>query len=191
MSSRDAIDARVKDFVADLEKLVRSAALEAVQSALGGPSAAPAKRGPGRPRKDATAAAPVKRGPGRPRKDATAAAPAATAAAPVKAAAPLAKAAAPAPAAAPAAKATPAAKPVKPSKRKKGQKRTPEELAAVQASLESYVRANDGKRIEEISKALAIGTGELTGPMKKLIEDGRVRSTGSRRATRYYSTKKK
>ncbi|MBN8615608.1 MAG: hypothetical protein J0L92_33745, partial [Deltaproteobacteria bacterium] len=85
----------------------------------------------------------------------------------------------------------PAAKPEKAAKRKKGQKRSQAELAAVQAKLEGYVRANDGKRIEEISKALAIGTGELTRPMKKLMEDGKVRSTGTRRATRYYSTKKK
>ncbi|MBX7192535.1 MAG: DNA-binding protein, partial [Sandaracinaceae bacterium] len=77
------------------------------------------------------------------------------------------------------------------SKRKKGQKRTQEELAALQAKLDNYIRANDGKRIEEISKAIDAGTSDLTGPMKKLMEQGKVRSTGERRATRYYSTKKK
>ena len=51
--------------------------------AASGP-AAPAKRGPGRPRKDAPAPAAVKRGPGRPRKDAIVAAAPAPAAAPKK-----------------------------------------------------------------------------------------------------------
>lgn len=155
MSSRDAIDARVKNFVADLEQLVRSAALEAVQAALGGGSAAPAKRKPGRPPKSA--------------------APAAAKPAAAKPAAPAAKAA-PAP---------------KAGKRKKGQKRTQAELAALQTKLDNYVKSNEGKRIEEISKALSIPTGELTRPMKKLMDEGKVRSTGERRATRYYAAKKK
>lgn len=162
MSSRDAIQARVNDFVADLEKLVRAAALEAVHSALGpssGGGAVSAPRTPGRK-------------PGRPAKAAVAKA--------APAAAPAAK-----PAAAPAAKA-PAA-----PKRKKGQKRTQAELSALQAKLDGYVAANAGKRIEEIAKALSISTSELTRPMKKLMEDGKVRSTGERRATRYYPAKKK
>lgn len=162
MSSRDAIQARVNDFVADLEQLVRAAALEAVQAALGGASGggasvAKAGRKPGRK-------------PGRPAK-APAAAPAA------KAAAPAAKAAAPA------AKAS--------TKRKKGQKRSKAELAALEAKLDGYVSANAGKRIEEIGKGLSIATSELTRPMKKLMEAGKVRSTGERRATRYYPAKKK
>lgn len=158
MSSRDALQARVNDFVADLETLVKAAALEAVQQALGG-AGAPAKRKPGRPAK-------------------AKAAPAAKAASAAKAA-PAAKAAAPA-AKAPAA-----------PKRKKGQKRTQAELAALQAKLDGFVNANAGKRIEEIAKALSISTSELTRPMKKLMEDGKVRSTGERRATRYYPAKKK
>jgi hypothetical protein len=57
------ISAHVQSFVTELTTLVRAAALEAVQSALGG-SPAPAKRGPGRPKgiaaKPAKAAAPGK-----------------------------------------------------------------------------------------------------------------------------------
>jgi len=160
--SNNAIQARVNEFVADLEKLVRAAALEAVQSALGmsaGESrkSAPAPRKPGRPAKAAVAK-------------------------------PVAAAAATAPAAKPAA---PAAKAPAAAKRKKGQKRTQAELSALQAKLDGYVAANAGKRIEEIAKALSISTSELTRPMKKLMEDGKVRSTGERRATRYYPAKKK
>jgi DNA-binding IclR family transcriptional regulator len=97
-----------------------------------------------------------------------------------------AKASAPAKAPAPAKAGKPA-----PAKRKKGQKRTQAELAALQSKLDSFVKANDGKRIEEISKALGIPTGELTRPMKKLLDEGKVRSTGERRATRYYGVKRK
>ena len=142
MSSREAIAARVREFVADLEKLVVAAALESVQDALGG-----------RPQASKPAAA-----------------------APKKARA----------------KAAPAAPAATPSgKRKKGQKRTPAELAAVRNRLEAFVSANPGKRIEEIGKALSMPTAELSRPMKKLIDAGTVRFTGERRATRYFPAKKK
>jgi hypothetical protein len=52
---------RINNFLGELSSLVRRAALEAVHEALG-TGAAPAKRGPGRPRGS------VRRGPGRPRK---------------------------------------------------------------------------------------------------------------------------
>ena len=195
MSSREAIDQRVKNFVADLETLVRAAALEAVQTALGGTAPAKGKPGrkPGRPAK--AKAAPKSAAPTPPAPKPTAAAKPAASAPPAPPAPP-----APAPAAAVAASApvrapkTPPAKaaaPAKPAKRKKGQKRTQAELASLQAKLDGFVRANDGKRIEEISKALGIATSELVGPMKRLLEEGQVRSTGQRRATRYYSAKKK
>jgi hypothetical protein len=49
------IQDRIQSFVAELSGLVRQSALEAVQAALGGGVAAPARRGPGRPRKNAAA----------------------------------------------------------------------------------------------------------------------------------------
>jgi hypothetical protein len=45
-----ALRARIESFTSDLANIVRAAALEAVGSALGAPTA-PAKRGPGRPHK--------------------------------------------------------------------------------------------------------------------------------------------
>lgn len=136
MTSRVDIEARVQAFVADLEGLVRVAALEAVQKALGEGG------GTGRGKKAAGAA-------------------------PAAGGAPKAKA------------------------RKKGQKRTPEELEALEGQLDAFVNANPGQRIEEIGKALGIATSELTRPMKKLLEGGKVRSTGQRRATKYFPGKKK
>ncbi|MBL8800492.1 MAG: hypothetical protein JNN27_00730 [Planctomycetes bacterium] len=59
-----ALRARIESFTADLANLVRAAALEAVTSALGAPTA-PAKRGPGRPVKSGTPSpivAPKRRG---------------------------------------------------------------------------------------------------------------------------------
>ena len=59
------IRARIGAFAAELGTLVRQSAVEAVRGALGDGTAAPRRRGPGRPRKTATSA---RRGPGRPPK---------------------------------------------------------------------------------------------------------------------------
>ncbi|GAB4215664.1 MAG: hypothetical protein OHK0013_41440 [Sandaracinaceae bacterium] len=150
MSSRDAIDARVREFVADLEKLVRAAVLEVVQQAIdsqGGSAEASKARAKPAPKSSTKGGAPT------------------------------------------AASATPVA-PVG-AKRAKGQKRSPAELKALEAKLDAWVSANPGRRIEEIGKALSIPTSDLSRPMKKLINAGKVRTTGSRRATRYFPAKKK
>jgi hypothetical protein len=213
-SSRDAIDQHVREFVSDLEKVIRAAVLEAAQAALGGAAAKPgpaakAVRKPGRPAKAAApkpatpapapaAALPsVQEAPARePEGPVKEQAPAneADAKAPAKAVkAPVHEAAVKAPVKDGAAKQSASARAAKPApaKRANGQKRTQSEIAAVHAKLEAYVKVNEGKRIEEISKALGIPTGELTRPMKKLMVDGKVRTTGERRATRYYGAKRK
>jgi hypothetical protein len=59
------IRARIDAFAAELATLVRQSAVEAVRGALGDGTAAPRRRGPGRPRKSS---APAKRGPSRPPK---------------------------------------------------------------------------------------------------------------------------
>ncbi|MBL8802131.1 MAG: hypothetical protein JNN27_09065 [Planctomycetes bacterium] len=53
MPTGTALRARIESFTADLANIVRAAALEAVTTALGAPTA-PAKRGPGRPVKSGT-----------------------------------------------------------------------------------------------------------------------------------------
>jgi hypothetical protein len=206
MNSRAAIELRVKDFVADLERLVRTAALDVVQAALGDGGEAkslaprPAARGPSARTTAATKPAATK--------------PAATKPAAAKAVEAAAEGSVPAEASP--SKPSTAGKSVAPATvaksetpkgatgksaearaagesegRRKGQKRTQAELAALQARLEGFVKANDGKRIEEISKSLGVPTSDLAGPMKKLIDGAKVRTTGERRATRYYSARRK
>jgi hypothetical protein len=53
---------RIDSFVADLTAAVKAQAVQAVRDALGDGAAVPARRGPGRPRKNAAAAAPARRG---------------------------------------------------------------------------------------------------------------------------------
>jgi hypothetical protein len=53
MPTTSTLRARVDEFVANLSDLIRESALESVREALDG-AAAPARRGPGRPRKKAT-----------------------------------------------------------------------------------------------------------------------------------------
>jgi hypothetical protein len=68
-------------------------------------------------------------------------------------------------------------------------KRTPDELAAVQREFTDYVRANPGKSIEEVGRALGRPTSELTLPVKKLIQDKTIKTQGEKRATRYFPGK--
>ncbi|MFN7699412.1 MAG: hypothetical protein ACK6CU_25450 [Deltaproteobacteria bacterium] len=201
MNSRAAIELRVKDFVADLERLVRTAALDVLQAALGDGGEAkslaprPAARGPSarttaatKPAATKPAAAkaveaaaegsvPAEASPSKPSTAGKSVAPATVA-----------KSETPKGATGKSAEARAAGKS---EGRRKGQKRTQAELAALQARLEGFVKANDGKRIEEISKSLGVPTSDLAGPMKKLIDGAKVRTTGERRATRYYSARRK
>jgi hypothetical protein len=167
----DEIRAKTHAFANDLAVLVRRVALESVSAVLGGTTAAaPAHRGPGRPKKAAAPAhAVAKRGPGRPKK----------AAAPVSA---------PKQAAAKGARAAKAAAPKKPApaKRPSGAKRPPAELAKLTEKLGEYIKAHPGLRIEPIGKALNIATKELTLPVKKLLAAKKIRSEGQKRATEYF-----
>lgn len=169
MGSREQLDARIRTFATEIEDLIRRATEEGIKTAIASALATGQLVRPSA----AKAAAP---------------APVAKASKKVAVVAP--KAEKPAKAAKPAKPAKPA-KVLKTDKRKKGQKRSPEELAALEAKLEAFIQANGGKRIEEIGKELSIATSELAGPVKKMLDAGRIRSTGERRATRYYPSKKK
>lgn len=54
------------------------------------------------------------------------------------------------------------------------------------ATLLAYVKANPGQRGEQIAEALGTDSKGIRGPMKKLIEDGVVRTKGERRGMRYF-----
>jgi phage/plasmid primase-like uncharacterized protein len=70
--------------------------------------------------------------------------------------------------------------------RPKGAKRTAEEIEAQTKTLLAAIKKTPGLRIEEISKAIGIGTKELALPVIKLFEAKAITSKGNRRATRYY-----
>ena len=73
----------------------------------------------------------------------------------------------------------------------RGAKRTQEDVEATCNELESFVRANPGLRTEQINKQLGTTTKDLALPMRKLVAEGRVTTTGQRRATQYYPPKSK
>jgi hypothetical protein len=127
------ISAHVQSFVTELTSLVRAAALEAVQVALGG-GAAPARRGAGRPK--SAGAKPAAAG--------------------------------------------------KPKRRAKGARRSSADVDATAVKFHEYVKSNDGKRLEEISKALGIHTADLKLPAQKLLAAKAVKTTGQKRGTKYH-----
>ena len=130
------IQSRIQSFLDELSGLVKRQALEAVHEALG--QSAPARRGPGRPRK-------VSMRPGR-RPKAMA----------------------------------------KRGVRGKRIRRSPEDLAKLQASLMSQIRSKKGQRLEEIGKALKTDTAVLKRPIAMLLAAKKVRTEGKKRGTKYF-----
>ena len=51
----------------------------------------------------------------------------------------------------------------------------------------AFVQKNPGQRGEHIAAALGTDTKPLRGPMKRLIEAGRIRTKGERRGTQYWA----
>ncbi len=74
-----------------------------------------------------------------------------------------------------------------PRARRKGEKRAPDQLAALVKQLLSYVAKNPGQRIEQIGKAIGTPTKELALPAKKLIGEKKLTTKGQKRATTYFA----
>jgi hypothetical protein len=74
-----------------------------------------------------------------------------------------------------------------PRRRRKGQKRDPGDLEQLTARLLAFVAKHSGQRIEQIGKAMGTTTKELALPAKKLIAEKKIRTTGTRRATKYFA----
>lgn len=72
------------------------------------------------------------------------------------------------------------------SVRAKGAKRTPEELEALTKTLLAAIKKAPGSRIEEIGKTLGVATKELALPVAKLFDAKAIKTTGQRRATKYF-----
>ncbi len=67
-----------------------------------------------------------------------------------------------------------------------GAKRSPAKLAALTEKLHGFVKSHPGLRVEQINEKLGSETKDLALPIRKLIAEKKIRSVGSRRATRYY-----
>lgn len=67
----------------------------------------------------------------------------------------------------------------------KGQKRPPEDIAALTDQLHAYVAKHPGLRIEKIAAGMGVTTRELNLPVKKLLAGGRIAAKGWKRATTY------
>ena len=62
---------------------------------------------------------------------------------------------------------------------------TPQQLAQITEQVYNYIKSNPGQGVEQIAKALATSTKELTLPIRKLLTDKKISSKGQKRATRY------
>mgnify|MGYP007059425220 CR=1 FL=1 len=130
------IRAKVDAFVAELEGLIRQAALEAVAEALGQSSAAPARGAKAK-------------GGGR--------------------------------------RAAPKAPARKPTKAGKRVRRTQAEIEDDNRRIAEYVAKNPGQRAEDIKSALEIDSQRWGVPIRKLLEEGRLKTKGARRSTQYFA----
>jgi hypothetical protein len=173
------IKSKIQAFAVELAALVRQAAVAAVAQALGS-GRAPAKRGPGRPAKAASAAAPAKRRPGRPAKVAAVSAPAAALA--KRGPGRPKKVVAIAPPAAPAKAAAPVAKKQRGGKRGR---RDATQIAAAAANLLAYVKAHGGDRSETVRAKTGLEKGLFQLAVRSLVEAKKISSKGLKRATSF------
>jgi hypothetical protein len=76
----------------------------------------------------------------------------------------------------------------KPAARKRapGEKRPPAELVKLTDKLGDYIKSHPGHRMEAIGKALGVPTRELNLPVKKLLAGKKIRVQGHKRATEYF-----
>ncbi len=74
----------------------------------------------------------------------------------------------------------------KTAKRPKGAKRTSEEIEALTKTLLAAIKKKPGQRIEEIGKAMSVSTKDFALPVAKLFDAKAIKTTGTRRATKYF-----
>jgi hypothetical protein len=73
------------------------------------------------------------------------------------------------------------------SRRGRGAKRNPQVLEHLTQRLFGAITKNAGQRIEQIAARMGTTTKELALPAKKLISEKKVRTTGQKRATKYFA----
>jgi len=74
----------------------------------------------------------------------------------------------------------------KPAVRGTRVRRSPEDLAKLQANVLAAVKAKQGQRLEEIGKALKTDTAVLKRPVAMLLASKKLKTTGARRGTKYF-----
>jgi len=74
----------------------------------------------------------------------------------------------------------------KPVVRGKRVRRSPEDLAKLQADVFAAVKSKQGQRLKEIGKALKTDTAELKRPVAMLVEAKKLKTTGAKRGTKYF-----
>ncbi|HTJ84192.1 MAG TPA: hypothetical protein VL400_20875 [Polyangiaceae bacterium] len=189
--SNNAIQALVDQFVRSLEASIRDEAVHAVRAALGaGATSAPHKASiPAKASsKPARKAKPAVAKPAAVAKSAAPAkAPASTKKAPVAAKASPAKPAAPAkaaPAKAAPAKAAPAKAAPAPAASAKGGRRSAKEIQQEADRIVIAIKSKPGSTAEQIKAWTKLA--DIALPVKRLLDEKRIRKTGEKRATKYF-----
>jgi hypothetical protein len=70
-------------------------------------------------------------------------------------------------------------------RKSRGGKRSPEQMAKLSARLLAYIAEHPGQRSEQISAATKLATGDLALPLRKLVAEKRIKSSGVARGTTY------
>src|SRR4051812_23352723 len=70
-------------------------------------------------------------------------------------------------------------------RRSRGEKRSGDELDALQEKFHAFVAKNPGLRIEQVHAQLGTTTKDLALPIRKLIGEGRLKTKGRKRSTVY------
>ena len=79
------------------------------------------------------------------------------------------------------------AMPARASRGGKRDRRSSEDVNATAEKFLAYVKANDGKRLEEIAAALKLPSKVLKLPAQKLVAAKAVKTTGQKRGTKYHA----
>jgi hypothetical protein len=66
-------------------------------------------------------------------------------------------------------------------------RRSPEDLAKLQASVMTQVRSKAGQRLEEIGRALKTDTAVLKRPVAMLLAAKKLKTQGKKRGTKYFA----
>ena len=68
-----------------------------------------------------------------------------------------------------------------------GATRSPERIEAMQTKLIAFVKSHPGLRIEQINAELGTTTKDVALPIRKLVAAKQLKTSGARRATKYFA----